>query len=148
MEKRKKSGAILFWLALVIYGISLFLPYKIVKFYNQSALGSEPDIYDSGFKLSSPLFALVPIIGLVVFQFLRYSGFRRWAGLILTVSLIFPLLPFIFITIEFCWDCSSNEGVGFYLYVCSCILFLIAAIQCFRVPIERNKNTSDLLDNF
>lgn len=154
MTRQQKRAYFICWIACCIYAVSLILPYRVESTnYNvvTSVMPSDDELkYIPGIELVAPLFSLVPILLLMVFNFVKHSNFTRWFVLISAVLLVIPAIPFYFLVAAFCLYCKSEAGLGLYLYAIASVLFLIAAIVKFRIPFERNRNfsTTDVLDNF
>ncbi len=154
MNRQQKQATLICWIACCIYAVSLILPYR-VESTNYSVVTSvmpsgDELKYTSGIELIAPLFSLVPILLLMVFNSVKHSNSSRWFILISAVLLAFPAIPFYFLVAAFCLYCKSEAGIGFYLHAIASVLFLIAAIVKFRIPFKRNRNfsTTDVLDNF
>lgn len=145
-----KKVIILFWIGFGIYLIGLFLPYRIEMSLSAVNEGVIVKNYESGIEHIAPLFSLIPLILLIIFTVIRHSNFTRWTCLLLAISLIFPALPFYFVTTSLCFYCKSEQGIGFYMHCIASLVILIAMIAKIRVPVAGSKNveTEDLLDNF
>lgn len=154
MNKQQKQATLIFWIACCIYAVSLILPYRVESTNYNVVTGTMPSgdelKYISGIELIAPLFSLIPILLLMVFNAVQHSNFSRWFILISAILLVIPAVPFYFLVAAFCLYCKSEAGIGFHLYAITSVLFLIAAIVKFRIPFKRNKNvsTTDVLDNF
>lgn len=148
---KKKTVSLLFWIGFIIYFAGLFLPYEVITSHNSVVLGYNNREFKSGIELKVPFFSLIPIILMLVFIYVKHTNFSRWFSLIWSILLIFPLLPFYFFVANFCIFCDSEPGIGLYLHIPSCILFLSAMIVNFRIPVQRSQNElnkHELLDDF
>lgn len=153
MNKKRRS-IILFWIAFLIYAISLLMPYQVQNAnyaVTTSAILSGDELkYSSGIELIVPLFSLIPIILLLIFIYRKHSGFTRWFTLIMAIILVVPIVPFYYLLAVFCLFCKSEPGIGFYLHCISSVLFLSAMIIRFKLPLECENLPSDtgILDSF
>lgn len=148
MKAKNKRVFLLFWIAFAIYITSLILPYET---HTCDYGKGEPEIkVVSGIELTLPLFSLVSIIPLIILIYIKHNHITRWLSIILSFSLVFPMIPFLFFITTLSIFCDTNTEIGVYIYSVASILFLIAMIIKFRIPVERkmNANTVDVLDDF
>lgn len=150
--RSSKVVNLLFWIGVTIYVLSLFLPFSISLVKNTFNLfGSYNPIQNPepvyGYK-SVAMYSLIPILTIYI-CFSKLTKFTRWLSLIVSILMLFPLFPFYLFTASYCLFCKKEPAVGVYLQIVPILLFLIAAIMYFRIPVLKSKNeidTNELLD--
>lgn len=151
MKTKRRRISIIFWTAFCIYLIGLILPYTFTEIQNYS--GNNPiteRAYDNGVDKMFPLFCLLPISILIVLIYVKHTNFTRWTTSIISILMVFPFLPFLYFVVTFSLYSKTYPAIGFYVNCIAFILILIVAIIKFRIPAERNQQSTkvDVLDDF
>ncbi len=139
--KKLQLSKIVAIVALFVFTISLLLPYTSYFDYETSKfVSSSSSGFDEKFFLMYIFFVPLFILFLVKhFQVLRYLCI---IGSVLLLGLILFMM-----NIAFRGD-YVKPNLGFYLMLTASLLFLVAAIFKLLVPVENNKQSNDILDQF
>ncbi|MES2556430.1 MAG: hypothetical protein V4604_09790 [Bacteroidota bacterium] len=140
--KKQPAVYLLSWIGIILYVISLFLPYRVEGSFSNKH-------YISGIEFGFPLANLLLILPMtLIIQLSKKTVGRAWNLAFGILHLLYCFFCF-FASVFSLWA-NVEPGIGVFLLQLTGILFVIAVSIHLSMPEERSaaNHESDLLDDF